>query len=483
MRPISSKRWMFTLAACLTLLVGLLVLSDRPSSAQDPATPTPDPNDVTTSEPFEATFGPGPFNLMLPEAGLETLSSYRATLILSFDGTLDGQPSQWSRTYTMLVNETGRQLTIEKVDNGTASSVFMAEVNGTAYERRDENSCFANAVELEGAFAAEWEPAGFLDSVIGAEETGTDTVNDIAANHYTFDESAQGALDIADSTGELWVASDGGYLLRYTLVTTGDPDYFGAGVEGTLSWDYTLSDINQPLTIELPADCPPGILDVPIMADAVDAVELPGYTSYTTPSSIQDAIAFYQEQVEALGGQSDNPPTIAENTALFGFTLNGQAILLVVGLDETGGTTTVNLYGMADPTGLAFAAEVPDLSGNAGTGDVPTVEVPAGVPTLPNTAGTTVCVPPLPDAANVQNLAGTIMFTTSMSVADAVSFYEEQAAAAGATVTSQMPATDTMAMLQISQGGQDIVVMLTSAGGFNSVTIMSMTGGSATLCQ
>lgn len=478
MTPLS-KRWMFAFVLLLIPLIGLAMLPSQPSSAQDPATPTPDPNDVTTSEPFEATFGPGPFNLMLPEAGLETLSSYRATLILSFDGTLDGQPAQWSRTYTMLVNATGRQLTIEKMDNGTASSVFMAEVNGTSYERRDENSCTANVVEFEGAFAADWEPAGFLDSVIGAEEAGADTVNDLAANHYTFDESAQGALDIADSTGELWVASDGGYLLRYTVVTTGGADYFGAGMEGTLSWDYTLTDINQALTIELPADCPLGILDVPIMADAADTAEFPGYTSYTTPSSVQDVMAFYQEQVAALGGQSDNPPTIAVNTALFGFTLNGQAILLVVGLDDTGSTTTVNLYGVTDPTLLGFAAEVPDTNPSGG---VPTVEVPAGVPTLPNTTGTTVCVPALPDASSVQNMAGTIMYNTNMSIADAVTFYEEQAAAAGGTVSSPMAATDVMAVLQVTQGGQDIMITITSMGGPNMVTVTAMMGN-ATLCE
>lgn len=480
MTPLSSKRWMFAFVVCLIALIALAMLPSRPSSAQDPATPTPDPNDETTSEPFEATFGPGPFNLMLPEAGLETLSSYRATLILTFDGTLDGQPSQWSRTYTMLVNATGRQLTIEKVDNGTASSVYRAEVNGASYERRDENSCIANTVEFEGTFATEWEPAGFLDSVIGAEEAGTDTVNEVAANHYTFDESAQGALDIADSTGELWVASDGGYLLRYTLVTTGGADYFGAGVEGTLAWDYTLSDINQALTIELPADCPPGILDVPIMADAVDTAEFPGYTSYTTPSTIQDTVAFYQEQVAALGGQSDNPPTIAGETALYGFTLNGQAVLLIIGLDETGSTTTVNLYGVTDPTLLGFAAEVPDTSGNAG--GVPTVEVPVGVPTLPNTSGTTVCVPALPDASSVQNMAGTIMYNTNMSIADAVTFYEEQAAAAGGTVSSPMAATDVMAVLQVTQGGQNIMITITSMGGPNMVTVTSMMG-TATLCE
>ena len=39
------------------------------------------------------------------------------------------------------------------------------------------------------------------------------------------------------SSGGLWMATDGNYLVQLKLVTTGGADYFGEGVEGTLTWD------------------------------------------------------------------------------------------------------------------------------------------------------------------------------------------------------------------------------------------------------
>ena len=58
----------------------------------------------------------------------------------------------------------------------------------------------------------------------------------------------------------MWVAANGGYVVKYVLTTSHDPDYFGEGVEGELSWDYELTNVNQPVTMELPADCPAGML-------------------------------------------------------------------------------------------------------------------------------------------------------------------------------------------------------------------------------
>src|SRR5215213_7048651 len=189
-----SKHRLFVVFAAfaLAMLAGSL-------AAQDTATDEPEDTSEATSEPIEVTFGSGPFNLLTPTEGLATLSSYRATLTLSFDGMNAGQAEQWSRTYTMLVTQTprARQLTIDKSEE--AAQVYMAEVNDTFYERQDGGDCIGSAIEAEGIFAQTWEPAGFLDSVIGAEEAGTETINGVAANHYTFDESAQGASGIADS--------------------------------------------------------------------------------------------------------------------------------------------------------------------------------------------------------------------------------------------------------------------------------------------
>jgi hypothetical protein len=567
-----------TFTAFFTLAL-LLLLSVYIVAAQEDTIEEPDNLIVVTSEPFEMTFGSGPFNLFAPAEGLSALSSYRATLIVSFEGTNAGQDEQWSRTYTMLVTQTppARQLTIENSED-TDAQVYMAEVDNTAYERRDGNACFANAVDVEGAFAEQWEPAGFLDSVIGADEAGTETVNDVEANHYTFDESAQGASGIAESTGELWVAAAGGYLVRYTLTTTSNAAYFGEGIEGTMMLDYELTDVNQRMVIGIPEDCPPPLLDVPVMPDAADVFQGAGSTSYTTPSTVQEVAAFYEEQVAALGGQPANHPVINESsvpfvgssaTALFGFTLGDQSIMLLASSD--GSTTNVQLQRMDDPAALSFTAEVPtivlvpeDTLGDCAAGGTPILpdasevisstgvlnyltstsvgdaaayyqeqftalgaqvaaptsiegmtmfDVTQGVQTIsvtfmPESANTRVSltsntgspvtpttncasllglapgeceadgIPTLPDATNVQSMAALLSYDTNTSIADAVAFYEEHITALGGQVSSTMPATDQMAVLNVTLDNQSLMMMIGSNGRATNVSISSLTGGS-----
>src|SRR5215203_1684030 len=99
------------------------------------------------------------------------------------------------------------------------------------------------------------EPASFLTGVIGADAASSENINGVEANHYTFDERAIGLAGLAHSTGELWVAVEGDYLVKYHLATTGAADYFGPDIEGTVIWAYELTDVNQPLTVTLPAGC------------------------------------------------------------------------------------------------------------------------------------------------------------------------------------------------------------------------------------
>jgi len=95
------------------------------------------PESGVVSEEVNVDFGPGSFNFPDTKEGLSDLSSYKATLIMSFDGTQDGQIQQWSKTYVMLsVKEPARhQLTIEKTgDLSNLDSVFMTEANGATLE-------------------------------------------------------------------------------------------------------------------------------------------------------------------------------------------------------------------------------------------------------------------------------------------------------------------------------------------------------------
>jgi len=63
-------------------------------------------------------------------------------------------------------------------------------------------------------------------------------------------------------------SSNGGYVVKYLLTTKGNEDYFGDGNEGTLTWDYELTNVGKSLQIQLP--------------DASNVVNTPGLLIYDT---------------------------------------------------------------------------------------------------------------------------------------------------------------------------------------------------------
>jgi hypothetical protein len=349
MKQLLSKRWIVLLLVLMVLFASAACQAggSSPAITQAPeivASETAAPATVPEAVSVEAdvAFGSGPFNFPDTKAGLADLSSYKATLMLSFDGTRAGQPSQWSKTYVLLSTKepAALQLTIEKTgDVSDLDTVLMAEVDGVAYEARGENACNANVIEEANSLIERLDPAGFLSFVIGAEEAGVETVNEVAANHYTFDERAFGQLGLAKSMGEMWVASEAGYIVKYIVTTEGDADYFGEGVEGTLTWDYELTDVNQPVTFALPDDCPPGMVDVPLLPDATNVLNMPSVLAYDTTSSLADIAKFYQSEIPKLGWELTGEPTITESTVLMEFTQGKQIMTLIV---TTGDRTTVN---------------------------------------------------------------------------------------------------------------------------------------------
>ena len=289
-------------------------------------------------------FGPGSLIYTDTLAGLTTLSSYTARLTVAFSGTRDGQAEQWSNAYVMLATNDppARQWTVEITGNPADSgTLFLAEMQGTAYERRGEAACTASAVPESNALTERLELASLLTGVIGADEAGTATINDVAAAHYTFDQRALGEDGLTVSTGELWIASEGHYLVRYLLSSTGSAEYFGQGIEGTLTWDYAVTAINQPTTILVPEDCPPGMVNAPLLPDASNIAAVPGLLAYDTGIEVADAAAFYQAQLPGLGWTPDGEPALAASASILVYRQGEQQ--MTVTLRAEAGRTTVSL--------------------------------------------------------------------------------------------------------------------------------------------
>lgn len=314
-----AKRW-----TTIAILLMAVVISAACGSRPDDTGADPQPE----WEP-----GPGSFAYLDTRAGLADLSSYKASLTYTFDGTRDGSAEQWSKTYVMLATRdpAARQLTI--VTEGSIPAidpVFMAEAEQAVYTRTADGACSAELIE-GGASLGDWlEPAGILYSVVGAEDGGTDRVNEIASHRYTFDERAFGQAGLTESTGEMWVASEGGFLVRYLLTSSGGEDFFGEGIAGTLSWAYELTDVNQPLSLDVPEDCPPGLVDAPLLPDASNVMKAPGMLAYDTAASLTEVVAFHQEQVPLLGWAPLGEPSSDEATVLLEYAQGDREMLVLI---------------------------------------------------------------------------------------------------------------------------------------------------------
>jgi hypothetical protein len=278
--------------------------------------------------------------------GLAELAGYRATLTISFEGTRAGAVAAWTKTVVMLAarEPRERQLSIEKQgDVADPSPVWLAEAGGVAYALGGDGGCTASVLSPDYSAAGALEPAGMLTGVLGAAEAGVEDVNGVAANHYTFDERALGQLGLAKATGEVWVAAEGGYVVRYVATTTGDADTFGDGLAGTLSMVYELTGITgQPAVIEAPASCPAGLVDAPRLPDAAELQNTPGLLVYATGASLADAAAFYLAELPARGWVLDGDLASAgsvapeQRTVLLEFGRLGERLMVIASAGAAG---------------------------------------------------------------------------------------------------------------------------------------------------
>jgi hypothetical protein len=304
------------------------------------------PTPGSTPETFTAsvTTGSGPGNITATTAGLADLASYTATLTISFDGTNAAKPSKWSTTAVMMAAKepAARQLTVTTTgDAPDPTTVFRAEMNGATFDKRGEESCVADVIGADPEAAPLMGPATALAAVFGADVAGSETVNGTAADHYTFDERAILQSGRSTSTGEAWVATNGGYVVKYLLRSKAGAELFGDGIEGTITWDYELTGVNQPVAMSLPEDCPTGLVDAPQLPDATNVDNVPGLLTYDTATPLADVVTFYQTELATRGWTASEDATIDDTSATIDFTQGSATLVLTATVD--GSTTSVQL--------------------------------------------------------------------------------------------------------------------------------------------
>lgn len=310
------KRFLIIPLIILVLFSVLILSACQPAANSQPVTST----EPASGEAPPSLVGQGNlFDLLQPAVGLDELSSYQASLTIQFQGTEGDQPVQWSRSYRMLVSRAGesfRQLDVEtsRGSSGEGSAWRMlAEMGGYQFKKVGEEVCTALPAAQSVALAEQWEPANLLLGLSGAMPAVEETIEGQRALRYTFDQSSLGQEGLTQSTGEVWVASSSGVVLRYLLTQQGGEDYFGEGFAGTLSWTYEVTQIDQSQQLRMPEDClRPAVLELPVPADAGQVNQSDDYISFITSLDETALLDFYRPILEADGWQQPETPDVSD---------------------------------------------------------------------------------------------------------------------------------------------------------------------------
>ena len=174
-----------------------------------------------------------------------------------------------------------------------------------------------------------------LGSVTDAKYVGTEAVNGVQAKHYKYDEKAAGLAGFGKVSGEIWVAVDGGFVVKDMMSWQGAAGFFGGNSEaqGDGTWTWELSDVDQPVSIEAPANCGGAANDMPIMADATGKSSFGDVITYKSASTLDDVMAFYQAEMPAAGWSAEGEPQVSDEFATFGFAKDGQKAQIIVTVD------------------------------------------------------------------------------------------------------------------------------------------------------
>ena len=330
-------------------------------SAEDPAAaPTKAPEPTVAAEPI-ATQVPTStpvseeeeaLSLADRSSGLGQLRSYRLKWVSEWvpdDATKDPMTMEWTQEYVADPSAQYLEWRATNLEDAPAEETMLSRmwrIGPTTYMLMgagDEAQCIGITQE-EDVAEPPFDPS-LLGGLEGAKYAGRETVNGIRTKHYTYDKIAFTLLGADSVSGEVWVADDGGYMVKEVLAWEGSGGPFTSQTEdkGKGTWTWELTDVNEPITIEPPEEClsPAGQADLPVLPDAQSRMQSPMGTQYASKTSVADAVKFYQAEMPAAGWQPEDEPTIMGEIAMLSYVKDDQKVSIMITGDGEGGSMVI----------------------------------------------------------------------------------------------------------------------------------------------
>jgi hypothetical protein len=307
-----------------------------------------------------------PYLLSDPTAGLSQLEHYRNTLTITFQGQQDGQATE---AKVHIDNAVWRQQAaafsiIDDTDEtGQPRQELAGYVGQAAYAQGPESEGCQATWGAVSPGAGSLDPADLLPALLSGDDQGEDSQDGITARHFRLDSDSLG-LSEGQATGNVWIATQGGFVVKYHLEIQGGPTVLGQALDGTRTYDYAISEVNNGAPLAYPNGCEAVLTDVPVPSGASNEERLPGVLSFTTLSTQEQVGDFYNQLFKENGWTVTSQPTEDDAYAVWIYGRADSDEVATVARDEDKeqgfAWVTVNLEGSLNPNAVgAVATSVP----------------------------------------------------------------------------------------------------------------------------
>lgn len=352
-----SLHWLILTIAALTLLAcGLDSASVRELSSLWVGAPT--------AAPTPARYA---LNLASAQAGLAELSSYRASWQVEFEGSRNGQPvagriesvtelAQSPRTFhrylkTEIITPTAQLANGVSEYFETESRLYLKKAGEDTWLVLTRGQSSAGPLAVTDLGWLELAPLLAIPPTV-ATPPQLETLEGLGAAQYRFTENDRPAANIIfeQAQGQVWVATHGQLVLRYTLSATVNiptplPNAHLLD-RGRLKVEYALTGVNDELAItppELESILAQNQLDrLPRLPDAQIISIFPTMLEYTSVISPISATLFYRDQL-ATQEWAENSAEIFNEKARLSYAKAGESLTILVTPGETSDRVNVVL--------------------------------------------------------------------------------------------------------------------------------------------
>jgi hypothetical protein len=300
------------------------------------AEPTAEPTEAPAATPEDESL-----SLASRDAGLDALTSYRLTWRAEWKSTDQGKEEQgawdWTEEYTSDPKAHHLSMSTPDSNDPAKNSAFeIWQIGDTSYMKNGEDqACVSFSTEgAENDIQKGTFNPSMLGSIEDAKYVGRETINGIPTKHYKYNSKTGMLAALGEVSGETWVATDGGYVVKDVVKWTGGGGLFGLGASitatGNGSWTWELTDVNQPFEIKPPEGCGGEELDLPMMPVTKEKTRFGDMISYKTVGTLAEAVEFYKDELPAAGWKPEGDPTEMGELVMLNYLKDDQKLSVMI---------------------------------------------------------------------------------------------------------------------------------------------------------